>query len=474
MEVRTRFAPSPTGYLHIGGARTALFSYLYTRHHGGRFVLRIEDTDRERSTPESIQAILDGLTWLGLEWDEGPFFQTARMDLYRTRAGALAAAGQAYRCYCTAEELEARRQAALAARQRPAYDRTCRDLSGPPAGRSTFTLRFRTPLTGETRVDDHVKGPVVFQNADLDDFIIARSDGTPVYNFCVVVDDIDMAITHVIRGDDHLANTPRQALLYGALGVPLPVFAHLPLILGIDKARLSKRHGATSVMAYRDLGYLPDALVNYLARLGWSHGDQELFTRAELVTHFSLENVGKAAGIFNPEKLQWVNFQYLKATPAAALADLLVPFLERAGLPVPGDRPWLVRAVETLRERAKTLVELADFCRFYLLDTIEPEPKAAAKHLTPAIAPALGELIGRLGALSTWDPPAIEGAFQETIATHGLRLGALAQPVRVAVTGGTVSPGIYEVLDVLGRARTLARLEAVHARLGALSHAVES
>jgi glutamyl-tRNA synthetase len=473
MEVRTRFAPSPTGYLHIGGARTALFSYLFARHHGGRFVLRIEDTDRERSTAESIQAILDGLTWLGLEWDEGPHFQAARMALYRTRAEGLLAAGHAYRCYCTTEELEGRRQTALAAGRRPAYDRTCRDLAGPPGGR-TFTLRFRTPLTGETVIDDQVKGRVVFQNADLDDFVIARSDGSAVYNFCVVVDDIDMAITHVIRGDDHLANTPRQALLYGALGAPLPTFAHLPLILGLDKTRLSKRHGATSVMAYRDLGYLPEALVNYLARLGWSHGDQELFTRAELVTHFSLENVGKAAGIFNPEKLLWVNFQYLKAIPAATLADLVVPFLERQGLPVPADRAWLVRAVETLHERAKTLVELAEFCRFYLVDTIEPEPKAASKHLTAAIGPALGDLIDRLAAAPTWNVGTVEGAFQATIASHGMRLGTLAQPVRVAVTGGTVSPGIYEVLDVLGPERTLARLRAAHTRLLARAGAEES
>ena len=466
MEVRTRFAPSPTGYLHIGGARTALFSWLYARHHGGTFVLRVEDTDRERSTAESIQAILDGLRWLGLDWDEGPFFQTARMDLYRARAGELLAAGHAYRCYCTAAELETRRQEALAAGRRPAYDRRCRDLTAPPEGRTSFTLRFRTPLAGETIVDDHVKGRVVFQNTDLDDFVIARSDGSAVYNFCVVVDDIDMRITDVIRGDDHLANTPRQALLYGALGAPLPRFAHLPLILGLDRARLSKRHGATSVMAYRDLGFLPEALVNYLARLGWSHGDQELFTREELVAHFSLENVGTSAGIFNPEKLEWVNFQYLKATPAAELAETVVPFLERAGLPVPADRGWLARAVETLRERAKTLVELADFCRFYVAERIEPEAKAAAKHLTPAVAPALDDLIARLAALQAWDVSTIEGAFQAAIAAHGMKLGALAQPVRVAVTGGTVSPGIFEVLHVLGRERTLARLRAAHARLG--------
>ena len=465
MPVRTRFAPSPTGYLHIGGARTALFCFLFARHAGGRFILRIEDTDRERSTPESIQAILDSLTWLGLEWDEGPLLQSERMALYHAKAEALLAAGHLYRCYCTANELDARRQAAQAAGRRPAYDRTCRDLATPPTGRSTFTLRFRTPLDGETVVDDQVKGRVVFQNAELDDFIVVRSDGTPVYNFCAVVDDVDMGITDLIRGDDHLANTPRQALLYRAFGAAPPRFAHIPLILGLDKARLSKRHGATSVLAYRDMGYLPDALVNYLARLGWSHGDQELFSRADLIQHFTLENVGKSAGIFNPEKLEWVNFQYMKATPAAELTGLLVPFLERAGLPVPRDRAWLTRVVETLRERAKTLVELAEFCRFYLVDRIEPDAKAAAKHLTAQIAPALGDLVARLEALPRWDAAGIEAAFQQTLAAHGLKLGALAQPVRVAVTGGTVSPGIYEVLDVLGRERSLGRLRAVESRL---------
>ncbi|TMA66859.1 MAG: glutamate--tRNA ligase [Deltaproteobacteria bacterium] len=467
MTVRTRFAPSPSGYLHIGGARTALFNYLFARHHGGRFVLRIEDTDAERSTPESIQAILDALAWLHLDWDEGPIHQSARLDLYRARAETLLATGRAYRCWCTAEELDARRRAALAAGRRPAYDRTCRDLAAPPAGRTASVLRFRTPLEGETVVDDEVKGRVVFQNVDLDDFVIVRSDGAPLFIFCGVVDDAEMAITHIIRGDDHLANTPRQILLYRALGASPPRFAHVPLILGLDRARLSKRHGATSVLAYRDLGYLPDAVVNYLARLGWSHGDQELFTRAELIEHFTLENVGKAAGIFNPEKLEWVNFQYMKAMPPADLAGLVVPFLERAGLPVPADRAWLVRVVETLRERAKTLVELADFCRFYLVDTVELDPKAAAKHLTTEIGPVLDDLIGRLAALPRWDTGTLEGAFQATLAAHGLALGKLAQPVRVAVTGGTVSPGIYEVLDVLGRERALARLRAARARLGA-------
>jgi len=460
MSVRTRFAPSPTGALHLGSGRTALFSFLYARRHGGRFILRIEDTDRERSTEESTRAIVEALRWLELDWDEGPFFQSERATLYREHADALLARGALYRCWCTPDELEARRQAATAAGRRPAYDRTCRDLAGPPPNRTAFALRFRTPLEGEIVVDDLVKGRVVFQNAELDDFVVVRADGSPLYNFCVVVDDHDMGITHVIRGDDLLASTPRQVLLYRALGAEPPCFGHVPQILGLDKARLSKRHGATSVLAYRDAGYLPHAMVSYLARLGWSHGDQELFTRDELVTHFTLENVGKSAGIFNPEKLEWVNFQCIKALPASELATLVVPFLERIGLAVPDDRAWLARVVETLRERAKTLVELAEFSRFYLVDTIEPDAKAAAKHLTPAVASALADLITALAALPRWDASAIESAFQRVLERHGMKLGALAQPVRVAVTGGTVSPGIYEVLDVLGRERSLARLRA--------------
>jgi glutamyl-tRNA synthetase len=465
MSVRTRFAPSPTGYLHIGGVRTALFSYLYARHHGGTFVLRIEDTDRARSTPESIAAILDGMRWLGLAWDEGPFFQSERTALYQRRADELLAAGALYRCWCTSEELEARRQAALAAGRMPSYDRACRRLTAPPSGRSSHTLRFKAPLDGATVLDDVIKGRVVFDNADLDDFIVVRSDGAPVYNFCAAVDDVDMRITHVIRGDDHVANTPRQMLLYGAFAAPLPRFAHLPLILGLDKARLSKRHGATSVTAYRDLGYLPHALVNYLARLGWSAGDQEIFSLDELIEKFSLEAVGRAAGVFNPEKLLWVNFQHLKDTPPERLAEQVVPFLERAELPVPSDRAWLGRAVGSLRERAKTLVELAELCRFYLVEQVEIDPKAAARHLTREVAPALDDLAERLAVLPRWDSRALEETFRATLSAHGVTLAKLAQPVRVAVTGGTVSPGIYDVLDVLGRERTLARLRTARERL---------
>lgn len=464
MSVRTRFAPSPTGFLHIGGARTALFNQLYARRHGGRFVLRIEDTDRVRSTPESIQAIFDGLTWLGIDWDEGPFYQTQRFAQYAEATERLLAAGLAYRCWCTAEELDARRQAQTAAGRSPGYDRRCRGLASAPAGRTTFTVRFKTPTDGETIVDDAIKGRVVFANVELDDFIIQRSDGSPIYNFCVVVDDVDMRMTDVIRGDDHLSNTPRQILLYQALGATLPRFAHVPLILGLDKTRLSKRHGATAVTAYRDDGYLPDALVNFLARLGWSHGDQELFTRAELVDFFGLEHVGASPAVFNPEKLLWTNFQWLKATAPEELAAAVRSFLPAAGVPDPPDGAWLVRAVALLRDRARTLVELAAQLRTYLADAITLDAAAAAKHLTPAVAAPMDDLGARLAALPAWDVAAIESVFRAVVQTHGLALGKLAQPVRVALTGGTASPGIFEVLELLGRDRALARLAAAQPR----------
>ena len=468
MSVRTRFPPSPTGALHIGSVRTALFNYLFARHHGGAFVLRIEDTDRERSTPESTAAILEGMQWLGLEWDEGPFFQTERTELYRAHADRLLALGRAYRCWCTPEELQAKRETALRSGGHAGYDGTCRDRSAPPVDRTTYVVRFKGPGAGETVVDDLVKGRIVFQNAELDDFVILRSDASPIYNFCVVVDDVDMRITHVIRGDDHLTNTPRQVLLYQALGAPLPGFAHIPMILGADKARLSKRHGATSVLEYREQGFLPDALVNYLARLGWSYGDQEVFTRRELIDKFSLENVGISPAIFNPEKLAWVNFQYVKDAPPAALARMVAPLLARDGLPLPADAAWLARAVGSLRERAKTLVELAQAARFYFVETVEMTPKAAAQ-LRPEVAPALDDLIATLEATSVWAPEGIEAAFHATIARHGLALGKLAQPVRAAVTGSTASPGIFEVLDLLGRERSLARLRHARARITCVS-----
>ena len=456
--VRTRFAPSPTGYLHIGGARTALFNFLYARRHGGTFVLRIEDTDRERSTTEATEAIFESLRWLGLEWDEGPFFQTQRTALYQEHAERLLATDHAYRCYCTAEELERHRQAAQAEGRKPMYDRRCRDRQDPPAGRP-FTIRFKTPLTGETLVRDALRGVVTFQNSEIDDLIIVRSDGSPTYNFCVVVDDATMAITDNIRGDDHLANTPKQVLMYQALGYATPRFAHVPLILGLDRARLSKRHGATSVLSYRDEGFLPDAVNNYLARLGWSAGDQEIFTRDELIAKFSLDHVGASAGIFNPEKLEWVNAQHLKMTPAATVAGLLKPFLAARGWTPRGDDAWLARMAATLQERAKTLVDLLDQAAYYFEDDVAIDPAAAAKHLAKASSAAIRDLRDAIAALEEWTLGTIEAAFKWVLERHGLALGKLAQPVRVALTGGTVSPGIYEVVEILGRDRCVARLD---------------
>jgi glutamyl-tRNA synthetase len=464
---RTRFAPSPSGYLHIGGARTALFNYLYARRHGGTFILRIEDTDRERSTDASIAAILESLEWLRITWDEGPIFQSRRTATYVAEAERLLASGKAYPCYCSAEELDAKRQAALASGRKPGYDGTCRDLPASVGADRPHTVRFRSPKDGETVIDDIVKGRVVVQNAELDDLIILRTDGTPTYNFCVVVDDIEMRITHVLRGDDHLANTPRQILMYQALGAPLPAFGHVPLILGPDKARLSKRHGAMAVTAYRDMGLLPDAVCNYLVRLGWSYGDQEIFSREELIALFNLESIGKSAGVFDIEKMLWVNSQYLRALTPAELAAAARPFIAQAGLQVPGDDAWLAKALATLQERSKTLVELVDQARFYLIDAPALDPAAAAKFLKPQIAAALRALREALGALDEWTVASLERTFHAVIAQHDLKLGKLAQPVRVAVTGTTASPGIFEVLDILGRERTLTRLDRALATVSA-------
>jgi len=460
--IRTRFAPSPTGYLHIGGARTALFNYLFARHCGGKFVLRIEDTDRERSTPEAIQAILEAMKWLELDYDEGPFYQTQRYNLYKDKVKELLIKGSAYPCVCTAAELETKRQLAMKEKRKPMYDGTCRPPEGVIPALPTdkpYTVRFRSPAAGTTVVKDLIKGEVVFDNRELDDLIIARSDGTPTYNFCVVIDDIDMSISHVIRGDDHLANTPRQIQLYQALGHDLPQFAHVPLILGTDKARLSKRHGATSVMAYRDMGYFPEAVVNYLVRLAWSYGDQEIFSRQELIEKFSLENVGKSAGVFNPEKFLWVNFQYLKSRSLGQLADEIAPYIQSKGYPVPSDKEWLKKMIATLRERAKTLTELVDAAHYYLSDDIVLDRKAAEKFLTKDAVMPIHTLIDKLAALSDFTEAMIEKAFSATLSEHQLPMGKLAQPVRVALTGSTVSPGIHEVIAVLGKERTIRRLQ---------------
>ncbi len=455
-QITLRFAPSPTGFLHIGGARTALFNWLLARNQGGKFILRIEDTDQVRSTRESIDAILEGMSWLGLDWDEGPVYQTDRMSLYREHAERLLRGNKAYYCYCTPEELEEKRQKALQHKRKPKYDGNCRGLQTPIPGRRP-AIRFKAPQEGKTVLTDLIKGTVEFENAEMDDLVILRSDGWPTYNFSVVVDDATMGITHVIRGDDHVNNTPRQILLYQAFGYPLPQFAHVPMILGADKARLSKRHGATSVMAYKDMGYLPQALVNYLVRLGWSYRDQEVFTLGELVQKFSLENVGKSAGVFNPEKLNWLNGVYIRQEKPETLAELLLPFLEGRGLK-PRSMSWLVEVVKTLQERAKTLVEMADMAGFYFRDDFQVDEKAEKKHLLPAIKEPMEIFLGRLKSAGEVDEKSLEEMFKEIVAQKNIKLGAIAQAVRVALTGKSVSPGIYEVMRILGKEEVLKRL----------------
>lgn len=455
MTVRTRFAPSPTGYLHIGGARTALFNWLFARHHRGRFVLRIEDTDVARSTEESIKAILDGMEWLGLDWDEGPYFQSKRFEIYRKHVDILLAKKLAYRCYCTPEELEERRRKAIQKGYPPRYDGRCRNIKDAPD--MPFAVRFMVP-EGTTTVEDLIRGRVSFDNEQLEDFVILRSDGTPTYNLCVVVDDAEMEISHVIRGDDHLNNTPKQILLYRALGYPIPFFAHLPMILGQDKTRLSKRHGATSVMAYKEMGYLPHALVNYLARLGWSYGDQEVFSRDELIEKFSLENVGRSSGIFNPEKLLWLNQHYIKNTSNEELAELMVPFLKTLGVDPSGDER-LPRIVGTLKERAKTLKEMAEASLFYFKDEVNYDTSAVRKFLTPDRIELFELLVERLSGVEPFTEEGIEGAFRSILDEKGIKLKRLAQPVRVAITGRTVSPGIFETIGALGKERTISRLK---------------
>lgn len=454
--VITRFAPSPTGYLHIGGARTALFNWLFAKHSGGKFILRIEDTDRVRSTEESIKAILDAMEWLGLQWDEGPFYQTQRLEVYREYLKKLLESGQAYYCDCTAQELEERRKAAMAEGRKPKYDGRCRERGlGPGANR---VIRFRCPDVGTTVLNDLIKGPIFFENSELDDLVIERSDGLPTYNFAVVIDDITMNITHVLRGDDHVNNTPRQILIYQALGISLPHFAHLPMILGEDKARLSKRHGATSVMAYKEMGYLPEALVNYLVRLGWSHGDQEIFNPDELIRHFSMENVGKSPGVFNPEKLLWLNAHYLKERDPKELVPLLQPFLADSNYPQKSE-DFLVKAVHTLQPRAHTLKEMAEGIRFYLVDAPNYDPAAAKKFLTPAMREPFLRLMSVLEGLEDFSTENLERAFQQVVVEElGLKLGKIAQPVRVALTGGTVSPGLFEIIEILGKETVFKRL----------------
>ena len=463
--VRVRFPPSPTGHLHVGRARTALFNWLFARHHQGVFILRIEDSDRSRSTEEFTQSILEAMSWLGLDWDEGPpspgYRQTERLDIYRAHAERLLAEGKAYRCRCTAETLDALRQAAQQRKETFRYPGTCRDAD--VSASEPHSLRLRAPREGQTVVEDVVRGTVIFENMELDDWILVRTDGTPTYNFCVVVDDVTMKITHVIRGNDHLSNTPKQVHCYEALGYPLPVFAHTAMILGPDRSRLSGRHGAVSVLEYRDLGILPEALVNYLARLGWSHGDQEIFSRDELVRLFDLGQVGTADAVFDPAKLEWVNHHWIKEAPAARLADELAPFLERARLPVPADRAWLGRVAESLKERAPTLVEMAEQAAFYLRPPATYDLQATAKLWKEGAAERYAIIIKRLERHEPVEPNSLEALYRGLAAELDLKLVDLAQLTRIALTGKTASPPIFQVVSLLGKAETLKRLRAAKA-----------
>jgi glutamyl-tRNA synthetase len=457
MTIVTRFAPSPTGLLHIGGVRTALFSWLYAKRRGGRFILRIEDTDRERSTEEAVQVILDGMQWLGLAHDEGPYYQTRRFDRYAEALNQLVAEGNAYNCYCSKEELEEMRNGQLARKEKPRYDGRCRQHTVPVAGVRPV-IRFKNPLDGEVVVDDLVHGPVVFQNAELDDLIIARSDGTPTYNFCVVVDDSDMHITHVIRGDDHLNNTPRQINMLRALGFTPPAYAHVAMILGPDGAKLSKRHGAVSVLHYREEGYLPEALLNYLVRLGWSHGDQEIFSLEELMQLFDITDVNKAASAFNPEKLQWVNQQHMMRAPLPYLAGILREQLQRLGIDA-DDEAMLEGIVAGQRERAKTLKEMAENSRYFFDAEVMIDDKSGRKHLGGEGAAMLAHLRAGLEALTDWSAAGVHGVLTSIAADAGVGLGKVAQPLRVALTGTAISPPIDATAALIGRERVLARLD---------------
>ena len=455
MQVRTRFAPSPTGYLHIGGARTALFSWAYARRHGGRFILRIEDTDLERSTQDSVSAILEGMKWLGLDWDEGPFFQMQRLARYKEVAEQLIASGHAYYDYMSREELEALRREQLAAGLKPRYDGRWRPERSrgekPPEGVKPV-VRFRTPEEGEVGWNDLVKGPISFPNAELDDLVLLRADGVPTYNFGVVVDDLDMSITHVIRGDDHVNNTPRQIHIFQALEKNLPFFAHVPMILGADGERLSKRHGAVSVTQYRDEGYLPEALLNYLARLGWSHGDEEMFAKQAFVSWFDLQHVSRSAAQFNPEKLAWLNQQYLKAASDVRLAALVEPELRRRGAQ-PGGGPALEKVVRLLKERAQSIPQLADEAMLFYQVVVDPGTPDWAEE----VEAALRVLKARLAAVS-WERAAINGAIKEVAKASGLKMPQLAMPLRRLVTGRSQTPSIDAVLELLGRDTVMLRL----------------
>ncbi len=464
--VRTRFAPSPTGMLHVGGARTALFSYLEARRHGGQFILRVEDTDRERSTDAAVQAILDGMAWLGLEHDEGPFFQTQRFDRYRQVAHELLAAGKAYHCWMTKDELEAMRADQEARGLKPRYNGYWRDREQTPPAGVTPVIRFKNPLHGDVVVDDRVRGRVVFDNAELDDLIIWRSDDSPTYNFGVVVDDADMRITDVIRGDDHLNNTPRQMNIYAALDKPIPRFAHLPMILGPDGAKLSKRHGAVNVLGYREDGFLPAALLNYLVRLGWSHGDQEIFTMAEMIALFSADDVNHSASRFDIEKLRWLNQHYLKTLDPALVAPELRWHLARLGVD-PDSGPRAEDLILALRERVHTLAEMAERARVWFEPLTQYDDAAVTKHLTAAARVPLQAAHTALAGVTAWSALAVHDALNAAAQSLGLGLGKVAQPLRVAITGTQVSPSIDHTVYLAGQSEALKRIDAALAKLPA-------
>jgi glutamyl-tRNA synthetase len=459
MTVRTRFAPSPTGFLHLGGARTALYSWAFARHFGGTFVLRIEDTDLERSTPEAVQAILDGMKWLGLEHDEGPFYQMQRMDRYREVILTMLEEGTAYLCYCSPQEVEAMRERMRAAGEKPRYDGTWRpepgkELPPVPAGIKPV-VRFKNPLEGEVTWNDVVKGPITISNKELDDLVIARPDGTPTYNFCVAVDDWDMQITHVLRGDDHVNNTPRQINILRALGAPLPEYGHLPMILGADGEKLSKRHGAVSVMEYPEQGYLPEAMLNYLARLGWSHGDDEIFSMEQFCEWFNLDHLTRSAAQFNNEKLAWLNNHYIRAADNDRLARLALPRMAADGANFER-APDLPAVLGLMKERVSTINELADAAMLFYRDP-RPDPELLAKHLTDAVRPALAQFAERIQTVE-WDKAALAAMIKDVLAAHGLKMPQLAMPLRLLVTGQLQTPAIDAVLELFGRAQVLARL----------------
>jgi len=457
MSVRTRFAPSPTGYLHIGGVRTALFNWLYARHCGGTFILRIEDTDKERSTNESVQAILEGMAWMGLDYDEGPIYQTDRLERYKEVIDQLLDAGQAYRCYCTREELDKVREEQRAQGIKPRYNRHCRDQHNPERPDVESVIRFKNPLEGSVQFDDAIRGQIVISNEELDDLVITRANGTPTYNFAVVVDDIDMGITHVIRGDDHVNNTPRQINIFKVLGAALPIFVHVPMIVGGDGQRLSKRHGAVSVLQYRDEGFLPEAMQNYLVRLGWSSGDQEIFSLDEMISSFDVQDVNRAASAFDVDKLKWLNQHYIKASDSAQLVSLLSDRLKDRGIDVSSGPP-VDDVVSALRERAQTLDEMADKSEYFFSEFEDYDVNAAQKHLRPVARDMLADVRSRLSVVEPWSAELIHAQVMATVEDYDAKLGKLAQPLRVAVSGTAATPPIDETLLLVGKARTLDRI----------------